>query len=242
MLTILYKEINTFFNSLAGYVVWGVFLVAVGIFTWILPDTSVLESGYASLETLFSISPYFFLFLIPAVTMHTFAEERKIGTIELLYTRPLTNRQIIIGKFLGCWLVACIAILPTCLYYYWVYALGLPAGNIDSAGTFGSYIGLFLLSAVFTAVGVWASSLTDNQIVAFILAFVWCYLLFDGFSAIASINTWADYAYYIQQLGISYHYNSLARGLLDSRDLIYLASLVVFFLSFTQLILERRKW
>ncbi|MCS7004102.1 MAG: gliding motility-associated ABC transporter permease subunit GldF [Cytophagales bacterium] len=242
MLAILQKEFVSFFYSAAAYVIWSVFLVAAGLFIWILPDTSVLESGYASLEIFFEISPYLFLFLIPAITMNTFSEEYKSGTIELLYTRPLTDWQIIVGKFLGCWLVSCIAILPTFIYYSIVWKLGLPPGNIDTASTIGSYIGLFLLSAAFTSTGVFASSITHNQIVAFILSFSLCYTLYDGFSALASLDKWSNYSYYIQQLGIHYHYKSLARGLIDASDVVYLGSVVIFFLCFTRLILQRRKW
>ena len=154
MLTILRKEFNAFLNSPVAYVVLGVFLVATGLFVWVFPDSSVLDYGYADLQTLFNLAPWIFLFLIPAITMRTFAEEKKAGTMELLLTRPLTDGQILGGKYSGLPAAGLLALLPTLLYYYSVYQLGNPEGNIDSAATVGSYLGLALLAAVFVAMGV----------------------------------------------------------------------------------------
>tara|TARA_Y100001956_G_C3999769_1_gene132998 strand:- start:58 stop:606 length:549 start_codon:yes stop_codon:yes gene_type:complete len=182
------------------------------------------------------------MFLIPAITMRTFAEEYKAGTIELLLTRPLTDLQIILGKYFASVLLVVLALIPTLTYYYTVYTLGAPQGNIDTAAVIGSYIGLILLGAVFTSIGIFASSLTDNQIVAFIVAVFFCFCLYDGFSAIASINVWADYSYYINQLGIDFHYSSVSRGLLDISNVTYFLSLITIMIFLTKLALESRKW
>ena len=177
MLSILRKEINSFLNSLVAYIVIGVFLVVTGLYMWFLPGSSVLDYGYADLQALFSIAPWVFLFLIPAITMRTFAEEKKAGTIELLLTRPVTDLQIILGKYFACLLLAIFALLPTLIYYVSVYLLGEPKGNIDSAGVAGSYIGLVFLAAVFTAIGIFASSISKDQIISFIIAVLLCFLV-----------------------------------------------------------------
>lgn len=241
MLTILQKEFNAFLNSPVAYVVLGVFLIATGLFVWVFPDSSVLDYGYADLQTLFSLAPWIFLFLIPAITMRTFAEEKKAGTIELLLTRPLTDGQIIGGKYLACFLLALLALIPTLLYYFSVYKLGSPAGNIDSAATVGSYVGLGLLAAVFAAIGVLASALTRDQIIAFLVAVVGCFLLYSGFDSLASVLEGST-AYYVGQLGIAAHYRDLSKGLIDSRDLVYFFSVVAVALQATRLALRSRNW
>ena len=241
MLTILNKEFNAFLNSPVAYVVLGVFLIATGLFVWVFPDSSVLDYGYADLQTLFNLAPWIFLFLIPALTMRTFAEEKKAGTIELLLTRPLTDGQIIGGKYLACLLLALLALVPTLLYYYSVYQLGSPAGNIDSAATVGSYLGLALLAAVFAAIGILASALTRDQIIAFLLAVVGCFLVYSGFDSLASVLQGSS-AYYVSQLGIAAHYRDLSKGLIDSRDLIYFFSVVAVALLATRLALRSRNW
>jgi ABC-2 type transport system permease protein len=242
MLQIFRKEINSFFSSLVAYVVVTVFLVVTGMFVWFFPGSNVFESGVAQIDTLFGLAPYIFMFLIPAVTMRSFAEEKKAGTMELLLTRPLGDWDIIIGKYLAGWTLVIFALVPTLLYYYTVYQLGMPVGNIDTAAVTGSYIGLVMLAGVYTSVGVFSSSITDNQIVAFIIAVFFCYVLYDGFASVSKINVWSSYSYYINQLGIGYHYSSISRGLLDSRNLVYFASLIVVMLSFTRLVLGSRKW
>lgn len=242
MLAVLRKEINSFLNSVIAYIVIGVFLVATGLFMWVFPDSNVLDYGYADMQTLFSLAPWVFLFLIPAITMRTFAEERKSGTIELLLTKPISDLQLILGKFLACLALALLALLPTLLYYYSIYTLGNPAGNIDSAAVVGSYIGTIFLAAIFTAVGVFASAITENQIVAFIVAVFFCFLIYAGFDAIAAIDVWGTASYLISQLGISYHYNALSKGLIDSRDVLYFLSISALFLLATKLVMESRKW
>ena len=241
MLTILQKEFNAFLNSPVAYVVLGVFLIATGLFVWIFPDSSVLDYGYADLQMLFSLAPWIFLFLIPAITMRTFAEEKKAGTIELLLTRPLTDGQIIGGKYLACFLLALLALIPTLLYYFSVYKLGSPEGNIDSAATVGSYLGLALLAAVFAAIGILASALTRDQIIAFLVAVVGCFLIYSGFDSLASVLQGSS-AYYVSQLGIAAHYRDLSKGLIDSRDLVYFFSVVAVALQATRLVLRSRNW
>jgi len=242
MFHLLLKEIAAFFNSLVAYIVIVVFLVGIGLISWVFPQTSILEYGFAGIDPLFNTAPYVFMFLIPAITMRTFAEEYKAGTIEILLTRPISDLQIILGKYFASVLLVIIALLPTLTYYYTVYSLGSPAGNIDTAAVAGSYIGLVLLGAVFTSIGIFASSLTDNQIVAFIIAVFFCFCLHDGISAIASINVWSSYAYFISQLGIDYHYASVSRGLLDIRNIMYFLSLITIMIFLTKLSLESRKW
>ncbi len=243
MFSIFRKEINSFFSSPIGYVVVGVFLVLMGLVMWVFPDYSVLDGSYANLDTLFSISPLVFMFLIPAVTMRTFAEEKQSGTIELLVTRPISDWQIVGGKFLACLVLVAFALLPTLLYYFTVYRLGAPIGNLDSGGILGSYIGLLFLAAAFVAIGVFASSLTNNQIIAFILAMFlsfFVYLAFDFLSRLPIFFGKTDDI--VQGIGIQYHYISMSRGVLDTRDLVYFASLIAVFLAATVLSLGKRKW
>ncbi len=241
MWTIFAKEVNSFLNSLIAYVVIAVFLTGMGLLMWVFPDTNVLDYGYADMETLFRLGPYVFMFLIPAITMRLLAEERKGGTLELLLTRPLSVTQISGGKYLAGLFLVIFTLLPTLVYYFSISYLGNPAGNIDTAGVMGSYIGLALLGAVFTAIGLFASSITENQIIAFILAVFMCFLLFSGFSSLASINVWGSLSLLLEQLGILYHYNTLSKGLIDLRDVVYFVSVVFLFLLFTQMNLSQRK-
>ena len=243
MLSIFKKEINTFFFFFFGYIVIGVFLVLMGLVMWVFPDYSVLDGNYANLDTLFGIAPMIFMFLIPAVTMRTFAEEKQAGTIELLVTRPITDWQIVGGKFLACFALVAFALVPTVLYYFTVYQLGAPQGNLDSGGIIGSYIGLLFLAGAFVAIGVFASSLTNNQIIAFVLATFlsfFVYLAFDYLSRLPVFFGKTDDI--VQSIGIAYHYNSVSRGVLDSRDVIYFLSVIALFLAATVLSLGRRKW
>ncbi|HEX5168594.1 MAG TPA: gliding motility-associated ABC transporter permease subunit GldF [Cyclobacteriaceae bacterium] len=242
MIHILTKEFNSFLNSLIAYIVIGVFLTGMGLLVWVFPEFSVIEYGYADLGTLFTVAPYVFIFLIPAITMRSFAEERKGGTIELLLTKPLTDWDIILGKFFACFLLLIVSLVPTVIYYFSVYALGNPVGNVDSAGVMGSYIGLILLGGVFCSIGILASSITPNQIIAFITAAFLCFILFSGFDSIASINLWASNALLIKQLGIVYHYESLSKGLIDSRDLVYFFSVIFLMLLVTKIIVGSRSW
>ncbi|HHM20718.1 MAG TPA: gliding motility-associated ABC transporter permease subunit GldF, partial [Bacteroidetes bacterium] len=181
MLTLFFKEINTFFSSLIGYIVVGVFLVILGLVMFVFPDTSLLNYNYATLDQLFDIAPMVFLFLIPALTMRSFSEEQQTGTIELLATKPLTDWQIVLGKYLANLTLVAFALLPTLLYFYTVHELGSPKGNLDTGAIIGSYIGLFFLAGVFVAIGLFASSLTDNQVIAFLLAVFLCFIFYWGF-------------------------------------------------------------
>lgn len=242
MIHILVKEFNGFLNSLIAYIVIGVFLTAIGLLMWVFPETSVLEYGYADMDTLFSLAPYVYIFLIPAITMRSFSEEKRAGTMELLLTRPLSDWDIIIGKYLAGFMLIIFSILPTLIYYFSIRLLGDPQGNVDTSGVIGSYIGLILLGGVFCSVGIFASSITPNQIVAFIVAAFLCFIVFTGFDSISTINVWASNALLIKQLGILYHYQSMGKGLIDSRDLIYFFSVALVFLLFTKLVISSRSW
>ncbi len=242
MFAIFKKDINAFLNSLVGYLVICIFLTGVGLCVWVFPQTSVLDSGFADLDSFFSLSPYVFLFLIPAITMRSLAEEQKNGTLELLLTQPLQDWQIILGKYLACLVLVAVALLPTLIYYASVWRLGSPKGNLDSAAVVGSYIGLLLLGASFTAIGLWASALTSNQIIAFMLGCFVCFLFYYGFSAIASADTWSSWGYAVAFLGLDTHYEALGKGLIDSRHVFYLLSLIVAMLGLTHLTLGSRKW
>lgn len=242
MLQVLSKEFYSFLNSLIAYIVIGVFLTVMGLLMWVFPDTSILEYGYADMDTLFLLAPYVFIFLVPAITMRSFAEEKKAGTIELLLTKPLSDWDIILGKFLANFFLVLFSLLPTLLYYYSIYALGNPRGNIDTPGIIGSYIGLAFLGGIFCAIGILASSLTHNQIVAFILAAFMCFLTFLGFDSISSLDIWSTNALLIKQLGVLYHYESIRKGLLDTRDVVYFLSVIFLMLSIAKLILGSRQW
>lgn len=242
MWSVFKKEINGFLNSLIAYIVMGVFLTGMGLLMWVFPETSVLEYGYADLDTLFSLGPFVLIFLIPAVTMRSFAEERKMGTMELLFTKPLTDWQIIMGKFMACFVLVIIALVPTVLYYFSVAALGSPVGNIDTPGVIGSYVGLVLLGGVFTSVGIFASSITPNQVVSFIAAAFLCFIFYTGFGSLSELSLWGGYALLIKELGILYHYEAMSKGLIDSRDLIYFLSLTVLMFLSTKSVIGSRSW
>jgi ABC-2 type transport system permease protein len=242
MLQILAKEFSSFLNSLIAYIVMGVFLTAIGLLMWVFPETSVLDYGYADMFTLFSLGPYVFIFLIPAITMRSLAEEKKGGTLEILFTKPVSDWEIILGKYFACLLLVVVTLVPTLIYYFSISALGNPAGNIDTPGVIGSYIGLIFLAGAFSAIGIFASSITPNQIVAFILAAFLCYLLFAGFESLAMLNVWSSSALVIKQIGLLYHYDSLGKGLIDSRDLIYFISVIALILLVTRINLGTRTW
>lgn len=242
MRQVLVKEFNSFLNSLIAYIVMAVFLTAMGLLMWVFPDTAVLEYGFADMGTLFSLAPYVFIFLIPAITMRSFAEENKTGTIELLYTKPLSDWDIILGKFFACFFLVLITVAPTLIYYFSLRALGNPPANIDTSGVIGSYIGLMLLSAIFCAIGLLASSFTNNQIVAFIAAAFLCFIIYAGFQSLAMVPLFASIALPLKQLGIEYHYITLSKGLIDSRDVIYFISTTAFVLFIAKTILSARTW
>src|ERR1041385_8186537 len=240
MIRVFAKEFNSYLNSLIAYLVISVFLTGIGLLLWVFPDTSVLDYGFADMDTLFSMGPYVFIFLIPAITMKSFAEEKKLGTMELLLTKPLTDWGIVLGKYLAAFALTLVALLPTLIYYFSIYKLGNPIGNIDTAGAIGSYIGLGLLASVFCAIGVCASSLTTNQIVSFILAAFFCFIFYNGFDSLATLTT--DSALVIKQLGILYHYEALSKGLIDSRDVIYFLSVTGLILLCTKTVIGSRQW
>jgi ABC-2 type transport system permease protein len=241
--SIFLKEINSFFSSLIGYVVISIFLIVTGFMMFVFPDYSILNSKFASLDQLFEFAPVIFMFLIPAITMRSLAEEQQTGTIELLTTRPISDFQIIMGKYLACFALVGFALLPTLLYYWTIYELGSPKGNLDSGAIGGSYIGLLLLASVFVAIGIFASALTNNQIVAFILASFLCFVFHWGFLAISNLPVLVGRLdSLVQMLGIDYHYESMSRGVLDTRDLIYFLSLIALFIAFTLAVLQKRKW
>lgn len=243
MLTLLRKEISGFFSSLIGYIVIAVFLLINGLFLWVFPlQFNILDFGYASLEHLFMLAPVVFLFLIPAITMRMFAEEKRAGTIEMLMTKPLTDLQIILAKYLAGVLLVLIALLPTLVYFFSVYYLGSPMGNIDMGGTWGSYIGLMFLGAAFVAIGLFCSSITDNQIISFIVSVFLCGFAYIGFEFIYSLDLFGNFDLFIQSLGINAHYRSMSRGVIDTRDVLYFLSLTGLFILFTKISLESRKW
>jgi ABC-2 type transport system permease protein len=243
MFTLYKKEITLFFSSLMGYIIIGVFLLFNGLFAWLFPETSILDYGYATLFTLFDKSPWLLLFLIPAITMRSFAEEKRNGTIELLITRPVTDIQIILAKFLAAVSLFLICLLPTLLYYYSVYQLASPIGNVDHGAMIGSYIGLFLLGSVFTAIGIFSSSLTSNQVVAFVLAIALCFFLYIGFDFVSKLSgIFGKADYYVEQIGINAHYTAMSYGVIDSRDFLYFISVIGFFLLLTLTSLQSRKW
>ena len=212
----------------------GVFLTAVGLLLWVFPGTNLLNYGYADLGAFFNLTPYVLLFLIPAVTMRSLAEEVKNGTIELLLTKPLSNWQLVLGKFWANWVLVLLTLLPTLLYCFTIYQLGNPVGNLDLGAIISSYVGLALLSAVFVAVGLWASSLTDNQIVAFVIGVFVSFLLYMGIGAVAQLDFLGTLAYPLSWISLDQQYADLGRGLVDSRNVIYLVSLATLFLWFTQ--------
>ena len=243
MLTLFKKEIRAFLSSLIGYLAICVFLLLVGLFLWVLPsDYNILTNGYAGLDSLFSLAPWVFLFLVPAITMRSLADEKKAGTIEFLLTKPLTDLQIILAKYFAGITLVLFALLPTLLYYYSVYKLGNPIGNMDAGGMWGSYLGLFFLASAFTAIGIFASSLSDNQIIAFILAVFLCFFSYTGFEYISALDLFGKVDDLIQFLGISNHYTSMSRGVIDTRDIIYYLSVNAIFILLTKTVLESRKW
>ncbi|WP_439696051.1 gliding motility-associated ABC transporter substrate-binding protein GldG [Mucilaginibacter sp. AW1-7] len=239
MLSILKKEITSYLSSLVAYVTIGVFLLVLGLFLWVFPDSSILDYGYAGLDSLFSTAPYLFMFLIPAITMRSLAEERKEGTFELLFTRPLKDWEIVLGKYFACLLIVLFALLPTLIYYYSVSILGTPQGNIDTGAVIGSYIGLFLLGAAFAAIGLFASSITKNQIIAFTIAVFLCFFFYSGFDSLSQMLSLQDLG--LQSLGITQHYQSVSRGVLDTRDLVYFLLVASAFIWLTLFILIKQR-
>ncbi len=242
MLTILKKEIRSFLSSLIAYVVMIVFLIAIGLFMWVLPDYNVLDLGYANLDTLFDMAPWVFIFLISAITMRSFSEEKKTGTIEILTTKPISDLQIILGKYFASVVLVLFVLLPTLLYYYTIYQLGAPKGNLDSGAILGSYIGLFFLASAFAAIGIFSSAVSDNQIVSFILSMFLCYCFYNVFDLFADFKLLGSYDSVVASLGINSHYQSISRGVIDSRDVLYFVSIILAFVWATKMVFGSRKW
>lgn len=240
MWSICKKELNQFFSNLTGYIAIVLFLLVSGLFLFILRDSNLFDFGYATLDQFFKLAPWILIFLIPAITMRALAEEFKTGTFEILQTKPLSNWQIVSGKYVSVLLVIVFVIIPTFVYIITIKNLNA-GGGIDTGGITGSYIGLFLLASVFAAIGLCCSSFTNNAVVAFLVSAFTCLLLYYGFNAVSKLPVFQGNAdYYIEMLGIDFHYRSVSRGLLDSRDVIYFASLMLLFLLITVKNVSRR--
>ena len=234
------KEFRQFFSSLTGYIAIIVFLLLNGLMLFVFPDTNLLDFGYATLDKFFELAPWILLLLVPAITMRSISEEFKSGTYEILQTKPISRWQLIVGKYLGALLVVWIALLPTLVYIVSIQQLSAE-GGMDMGATIGSYIGLFFLASVFTAIGICCSSFTSNAVVAFILSAFACFILYSGFNAISRIPALeAGADYYVEMLGIDFHYRSISRGVIDSRDVIYFLSLIALFLFITHRNLLKR--
>jgi ABC-2 type transport system permease protein len=243
MFAIFRKEISGFFSNLTGYIVIIVFLLVNTLFMWVIPgEWNILESGYAGLDTLFFLSPWVFLFLVPAVTMRMIAEEKRLGTIELIYSRPITERAIIYGKYLASVSLVVLALLPVITCYFSVYQLGETPGNLDKGGTLGAFIGLFFLASVYASAGIFASSLTDNQVIAFIIGVLICFFLFMGFDSFAYLPGLKKLDEFVIRLGINEHYKSISRGVLDIKDIVYFLAVVAIMNEAARFKMISRKW
>ncbi len=240
MFAIFKREVQSFFTSPIGYLIVGAFLLLTGLFLWVFKGAyNIFDYGFADLGNFFLLTPWIFIFLIPAITMKSFSEERKMGTLELLLIKPISLGQLVLGKFFGALLLCIIAIVPTVVYVFAISGLGISVGNYDVGVVLGSYFGLLFLLSTYTAMGIFASSLTDNQIVAFLVGVLFCFLLYNGFESIASLFTNGDTQQLIQSLGAKSHFDSIARGVIDTRDLVYFVSLTLFFLYLTSLRLKQ---
>lgn len=240
MWSICKKELHQFFSSPTGYIAITLFLLVNGLFLFVLKDSNLFDFGYATLDKFFELAPWILLFLVPAITMRTLTEEFKTGTFEILQTRPLTKWQIVFGKYFSVVAVLIFVIVPTFIYILTIKSLSAQ-GSIDSGGIAGSYIGLFFLATVFAAIGVCCSSFTNNAVVSFLLSAFVCLVLYFGFNAISKLPVFAGKAdYYIEMLGIDFHYRSISRGVLDSRDIIYFISIIFLFLLITVKNLHKR--
>ncbi len=231
MRALYFKELRSFLSSIIGYIFILIFLITSGLFHWIISyNTNLLEGAEADLIPFFNLSPVIFLILIPAITMRSIAEERRTGTIELLFSRPISDLKILLAKYFAGVSLLVISLLPTLVYFISMYFLGDPVGIIDEGATFTSYVGLVLLGASFVAIGIFASSITSSQIVAFILAMFLCWIFYDGFHLLGSYNLMGSFDLIIQSFGINLHYESIKKGVIDTSDLIYFVSLIVFFI------------
>ena len=237
MLAILKKEFHSFFASPVGYLVIGLFLILNALFLWVFDnDFNLFDYGFADLTPFFQLVPWIFIFLIPAVTMRSFSDELRLGTLELLLTRPITTLQLVLGKFFGALLLLILALIPTLVYVHAIDQLGNPQGNYDQGVLIGSYLGLLFLAATYTAIGVFASTLSENQIVAFLIAALLCFLFYFGFNGIAdTLNIEI-----LKTLSLQMHFESIGRGVIDSRDLVYFLSITSVFIGLTVLKLESK--
>ncbi len=243
MRSIIFKELNTFFSSLIGYLVISTFLVFIGLFMWIFTDTSVLDNRYATLSQLFAIAPMIFVFLIPAITMRSFSEEKQRGTIEFLNTKPLSPWKILMGKYIGNMLLVVITLIPTLIYVWSVNQLGAPKGNIDLGEVTGSYLGLLSLGALFTAIGLFTSSVSDNQIVAFLIAVISCFLMYLGFDYLSRLPIFfGNSDLTVQKIGAEYHYASISKGKIELRDVVYFVTSSGLVLWLTYVVLNKHRW
>lgn len=242
MFAILNKEIRSFFSSLTGYLVIGLFLLACGLFLFVFSGSyNILDSGFADLKSFFNLAPWIFVFLIPAISMRSFADEKRMGTMEILFTKPIGLKKLIFGKYLGILVLVVLAILPSLLYVYTISSLGRPPGNFDAGATLGSYIGLILLGGSYAAIGIFSSSLSSNQIVSFLLGVFLCFVLYFGFEGLSQTGIFGNSSYILEYFGISYHYQSISRGVIDTRDIIYFLSIIFLFLKLTEFNLSQSK-
>jgi len=231
MISIFRKELRSFFSNATGYIVIGIFLLLTGLFLWVIPGQyNIIDAGYANVDGLFYLAPWLFLFLCPAVTMRLFAEEKQTGTWELLVTKPLSRLQLVLGKYFAGWVLVALALLPTLIYYFSVSYLAEPVGNVDSGAFWGSFIGLFFLAGVYVAIGTFSSSLSNNQIISFVVALALSFFFYYGFDLLASFFTSGQAIQYMESIGINSHYKSMSRGVIDSRDLIYFVSVSLVFI------------
>lgn len=241
MTAIIKKEIQSFFGSFTGYLVIGVFLVVNGLYLWVFKGGfNILDAGFADLQSFFQLAPWVLIFLISAVTMRSFSEEMKTGTLELLLTKPLSLRQIVLGKYFGALFLILLALVPTLIYILTISKLGNPVGNWDFGSTAGSYLGLFFLITSFTAIGIFASTLSNNQIIAFIVALFLCFFMYYAFEGLANYNIFGEYDYFISKLGLQSHFQSISRGVVDTRDVVYFVSVALLFIVLTVLKLRKK--
>ncbi|WP_103864864.1 gliding motility-associated ABC transporter substrate-binding protein GldG [Aquimarina sp. I32.4] len=240
MFALIRKEINTFFSSAVGYLVIAIFLILNGLFLWIFKGQyNILDSGFADFSPFFRIAPWILLFLIPAITMRSFSEEKKQGTLEVLLTKPIKNWHLATGKYLGSLSLICISLIPSVISIYTIYQLGNPVGNLDIGSIVGSYISLILLCASYTAIGIFSSAITNNQIVAFLVALFLCFSFFFGFSGLASYDLLAILNNTFEQLGMQMHYERMSQGILDTRDVLYFIGIIFFFIVLTVITLKK---
>jgi ABC-2 type transport system permease protein len=234
MFAIFKREVQSFFTSPIGYLIVGSFLLLNGLFLWVFKGKyNIFDYGFADLGNFFLLAPWIFVFLVPAITMKSFSEERKMGTLELLLIKPISVWKLVLGKFWGAFLLCVIAVVPTIIYVFAISSLGVIEGNFDLGVVIGSYFGLLFLIAAYAAIGIFASTLSDNQIIAFLVGILICFMVFNGFDALSSLFSNGETQQWIQDLGAKSHFDSIARGVMDTRDLIYFISLTLFFLYLT---------